>query len=362
MKRLSKQTRWWLIQLSRVLKRKLTRELIRKRRYKKRRTNSNTNTKSTIVEESISAPRAFNIEDKKTRKHVIKFLHDLRKIFARSDIQKVIIDFTNTDKFIADATLLFYAELSHLIGMKQNGIVIKYRPPINDRASEVLHQIGFYTMCGGKTRKRSTKNYDDVVHWRVAQGSVVDNSICADAIEKYEGQLAEPLINGLFRGLGEAMTNTIHHAYINTRDDGLNYSPPTKNWWMFSQARNNYLSVVFCDLGIGIPNTLPIQKPYLFKILDSLGMTGKDSEYIKIAIEDKRTRTNQPERGKGLGDIVDVITKQNSGTVRIHSNSGIFIKDETRTVTRDLKESILGTLIYWRVPLTNEPYRERENN
>lgn len=360
MKKLPRKKRWWLVKLFRVLKRKQKKELIRERNKKKQKKNNDTN----IIPftEIISAPKAFNIDDKKKRRHVIEFLKKLRRTFAQRNVQKVIIDFKNTENFVADATLLFHAELLHLIEMRQNGVTIGYKPPINDRASEVLHQIGFYNLCGGNPRKRSAQNYDDVVHWRVAKGSLVDNSICASAIEKYEGQLAEPLINGLFRGLGEAMTNTIHHAYIDTRDDGLNYNPPTKNWWMFSQSRNNYLSVVFCDLGIGIPRTLPIKKQTLFQQLIALKFDRKDSEYIKIAIEDRLTRTNQPGRGRGLGDIVDVVTKQKSGIVKIYSNHGVFLKDETSTVTRDLKESILGTLIYWRVPLTNEPHRGKDIN
>ncbi len=242
-----------------------------------------------------------------------------------------------------------------------NNIIIDYKQPLNDKASEVLRQIGFYKFCGRLPLESIQVKYEDVVHWCVASGYSVNNEICAPAIEKYEGQLAEPLINGLFRGLNEAMTNTKHHAYSGTRADGLNYIPSQWNWWMFSQAKDNTLSVVFCDLGIGIPKTLPIKKPNLYRRILTLGKAGKDSEFIKIAIKDKLTRTYLPERGKGLGDIVLAITKDYSGAVKIISNHGVYLKNQNGTMTYDLKESILGTLICWQVSFQNQSKSEENN-
>lgn len=284
----------------------------------------------------------------------MSFLSDLRKTFIRDDVRAITIDFTKTTRFVSSATLLFYAELSRLIEITGNRIRIRCKPPSNDRACQVLHQIGVYDKCGQIVKKRSSY-YDDVVHWRVAHGHIVDNSICAPAIEEFEGQLALPLVNGLFRGLGEAMTNAKHHAYIDIREDGLNYTPPHADWWMFSQARQGYLSVVFCDLGIGIPNTLPLKKPSLFSQLKALGRANSDGACIQDAIEDSRTRTQLPERGKGLGNIVDVVSGLKDGIVMVLSNRGFYLSiNGTGPKTHDLKESILGTLIYWRVPLVGE--------
>lgn len=286
----------------------------------------------------------------------MEFLSDLRKAFSRDDVQSIIMDFTSTTSFISSATLLFYAELSRLIEMTDNRISIRCKPPTNERASQVLHQIGIYRICGQAIRRKPAF-YDDVVHWRVARGHIVDNTICAPVIEEFEGQLALPLVNGLFRGLGEAMTNAKHHAYIDIREDGLNYTPPRNDWWMFSQSRQGYLSVVFCDLGIGIPNTLPLKKPTLFKRIFALGRAGSDGACIEDAIEDSRTRTLRPERGKGLGNIVDVVSGLKGGVVMVLSNRGFyFSKHGAAPKTYDLNDSILGTLIFWRVPLAGESH------
>lgn len=335
---------------SRKIKRRSVKALVKRRRGKRALINSLKKHRSNPPER-IFAPVEFSIESNETRRPVVEFIANLRKAFIRDDVQAITIDFTRTTRFISSATLLFYAELSRLIEMTGNRIRIRCKPPTNERACQVLHQIGLYHMCG-QTVKRRPSFYDDVVHWRVARGYIVDNTICAPAIEEFEGQLALPLVNGIFRGLGEAMTNAKHHAYLNIREDGLNYKPPHNDWWMFSQARQGYLSVVFCDLGIGIPNTLPLKKPGLFKQIMALGRASSDGACIEDAIEDSRTRTQLPERGKGLGNIVDVVSGLKGGVVMVLSNRGFYLsKNGTEPKTYDLKDSILGTLIYWRVPL-----------
>lgn len=302
----------------------------------------------------IVAPVVFSVESNETRRPVTKFFSDLRTTFAREEVKAITIDLSRTEKFVSIATLLFFAELSRLMHMAEGRVRVRCKPPVNDRACQVLHQIGVYEMCGQHVRRKRT-HYEDVVHWRAAHGAVVDNSICAPAIEEFEGQLAPPLVNGLFRGLSEAMTNAIHHAYLDVREDGLNYRPKQSDWWMFSQARQGYLSVVFCDLGIGIPRTLPIKKPSLIDRILAMGKESLDSAYIEEAIEDSRTRTHRPERGKGLGNIVEVVAKLDGGRVMIFSNRGLyFLKSGLAPKTQDFKDSILGTLIFWRVPLAKD--------
>jgi hypothetical protein len=170
----------------------------------------------------------------------------------------------------------------------------------------VLQQIGVFALCGRSVEALPT--FDDVVHWRVARGHVVNNYICAPAIEAYEGKMAEPLVDGIFRGLGEAITNAKQHAYIGMRKDDLGFSPAKEDWWMFSQARDGYLSVVFCDLGVGIPATLPIKRPAIFSLLEKLGLATSDAACIAEAFRDSRTRTQTKGRGYGLGNIVNAVS------------------------------------------------------
>ena len=349
LKRLSKNTRWQFARIRKKLNRKVHKAFIRERRRKLllRKLKGQPREKPL----RLSAPEIFSLESDATRGPLVHFLAELRQTVFSKPANGIVIDFAKTHRFISSATLLFYAELHRLIELMGDQVHVRCKPPKNDRACEVLRQIGVYHMCGQNIRKRHGY-YDDVVHWRVAHGSLVDNSLCAPAIEEFEGQLAEPLVNGLFRGLGEAMTNAIHHAYLEIREDGLNYKPAHNDWWMFSQARQGYLSVVFCDLGIGIPKTLPIKKPGVFERILAMGRSSSDAACIEYAIEDSRTRTGLSERGRGLGNIVNVVSGLKKGVVMVLSNRGFYLsKNGIEPKTYDLKDSILGTLIYWRVPL-----------
>jgi len=297
----------------------------------------------------IVAPVVFSIETEDARTPLLYFLAQLRMLFLAPDLRAIVIDFSHTRRFVASGTLLFYAELTRLLKFAENRVRVRCTGAQTPRANQVLQQIGIFGLCGHGAHGIPT--YDDVVHWRVAQGHLVDNTICAPAIEAYEGQLADPLLDGIFRGLGEAMTNAKHHAYTGIRDDQLEFAQPQDDWWMFSQARKGMLSVVFCDLGVGIPVTLPSKKPSIFARLLALGRANSDGACIKEAIDDSMTSTNLPGRGHGLGNIINVVAKSPSGVVMVMSNRGCYIMNKGTKMAFDFKESILGTLIFWRIPL-----------
>ena len=119
---------------------------------------------------------------------------------------------------------------------------------------------------------------------------------------------------------------------------------------MFSQEKDGWLTVVFCDLGIGIPGTLPIKKPSLWKRFQNFG-SQLDAHAIQEAIGESRTRTGLHHRGKGMKQLVDVVARMGSGQVTIFSNKGSFtLKSNTESIFQ-YKDNIFGTLINWRVPI-----------
>jgi len=301
----------------------------------------------------VYAPKAFSIEHNETRTPLMAFLEELRHHFAKPSGRTLLIDFSRTHSFAATGTLLFYAELTRLIEYDTGRVRLRCTQPANDRASQVLEQIGVYSLCGHPSHGKP--NLDDVVHWRVARGQDVNNTLCAPAIEAFEGQLAEPLVDGILGGLSEAMTNAVHHAYIDIRRDGLTYKQPRNDWWMFSQARDGHLSVVFCDLGVGIPATLPVKQPLIYRALELLGLHTSDAACIQEAIKGSRSRTGRAGRGHGLGNIIDVVEQLPEGVAVVFSNRGCYILRSGEKLAFNFKESILGTLISWRIPLAGAP-------
>ena len=261
-----------------------------------------------------------------------------------------MLDFSGTTHFVSAGTLLLYAELNRLIMYCNNAVKLRCKEPVNDRASQVLKQIGIYQLCSNHSTVKPAN--DDVVHWQAVQGQLVDNSLCAPTIEGFQDRIEASMIDELLGGLGEAMTNAIHHAYDDIRQDGLSYKG-NSNWWMFSQAKDGKLSVVFCDLGIGIPTTLPLKRPNLWKKLIFRVPEPKDGDCIREAIIEGRTRTGLNGRGYGLGNIVDVVENIPDGVVNIYSNKGRYDSRADTPYPSNYTDSILGTLIMWNVPMNS---------
>ena len=294
------------------------------------------------------APYIVTIDAPSHRTSLLLFLEQIRNHFKNHQNRTLLLDFTNTKQFVAGGTLLLYAELNRLIKYSSNTVKLRCTEPTNDRASQVLKQIGIYRICSNHSNVKPSSN--DVVHWQVVQGQLVDNSLCAPTIEGYQDRLAADMIDELLGGLGEAMTNAIHHAYDGIRPDGLNYNEGT-DWWMFSQAKDGYLSVAFCDLGIGIPTSLPLKRPTIFEKLVLRHPTPTDADCIREAIVEGRTSTRLDGRGYGLGNIVDVVENIPGGVVVVYSNRGRYDSRDDSVHPYNYQDSILGTIIGWKVPM-----------
>lgn len=294
----------------------------------------------------LKAPVKFTISSEEDRRKLLRFLDRLREtvVLRRHAVQ---IDFTATQKMITDGTLLFYAEISRIKRLG-GGIKIRCIPPRDPKVAQVLKQVGIFDLIGYRRKVETT--YDDVIHWRSANGHEVIGEKFDDVLGHYDGQITEALSQKLYLGFTEAMTNCHHHAYIGVRPDGLNVAHEPKEWWMFSQERDGWLTVVFCDLGIGIPGTLPIKKPSLWKRILTFG--GQlDAHAIQEALIESRTRTGLHHRGKGLKQLVDVVARVGRGEVNIFSNKGCFTLKSGSESIFQFKDDIHGTLINWRVPL-----------
>ena len=295
----------------------------------------------------IKAPDIFTISSKDNRRSLLHFLDRLRETVVLRK-HAVRIDFGSTQKMFADGTLLLYAELSRINRLK-GSVVVRCSPPRNNKVAQVLKQVGIFDLVGYRRKIETTD--DDVIHWRSAKGREVIGEKFDEVLGHYDGHITEALSQKLYLGFTEAMTNCHHHAYIGMRPDGLNVAHEPKEWWMFSQEKDGVLTVVFCDLGIGIPGTLPIRNPSVWQRITKTFGSQLDAHAIQEAIGESRTRTGLHHRGKGLKQLVDVIAKVNGGQVNIFSNRGRFtLKSGSESISQ-FKDNIYGTLITWQVPI-----------
>lgn len=251
---------------------------------------------------------------------------------------------------VADGTLLFLAELLRLVKHSKGQLNITCVPPKNERVAQVLQQIGFFSLLG--VSNDVVPRDDDVVNWRFAHGHKVEGEHYEDVLAEYDGDITPELQETLFKGITEAMTNVLNHAYSIPRKDGTSITN-SKEWWMFSQAKDGDITVAFLDLGAGIPGTLPTTKPRLWEKFLRFGKK-HDSRAIQYAVKESISRTNQLHRGKGLGQIARVIDEIPHGEMAILSNYGALSRVGSVMRRKDYSDSIMGTLILWKIPLPSK--------
>ncbi len=306
----------------------------------------------------LVAPPVFSAFNIHQRRCLIRFCAALRRriVLIRKPVR---IDFRKTERMFSCGTALFIAELDRCLRLTGGKISVRYISPRDKIVGQVIQQVGISTLLGRK-RKQSDDFDKSVRHWRYATGVHADAKDLDRMLESYEGIVTPALSKSIFRGVTEAMTNCAQHAYLETRRDGLNVRDE-RRWWMLSQEVDGELSVAFCDLGMGIPRSLPRKhqeqpswRKALQDLLAGLARHPQESALIKAAIEIGRSRTNADNRGLGLRQIVETAQQLRGSNVLILSNAGGYLLQPDRRTEELLikyEDSVLGTIIQWNMPI-----------
>jgi hypothetical protein len=301
----------------------------------------------------IRAPKIWNLYDKGPRQELARFIKEYKAVMLQGN-GGAIVDFSLTELIYPAGGLLVYAELDRISRLVKDRRRLRCKPAAKKSVvDQVLKQVGMYEALD-HTSDALIKD-QSVVHWRNATGIKVDGERSWSVVENFEGELSDALQNSLGKGISEALANAVHHAYEAKRMDGINIQGD-KRWWMFSQERDGFLTIVFCDLGIGIPRSLPLKKNNnLNELLKKLRADNSDVESIKIASKLGETRTLQDNRGKGFPQIIDAVRNAKQGNCTISSNRGQYgISSDGKVFENQFSNSIYGTLIEWRLPLTED--------
>lgn len=304
----------------------------------------------------VYAPKVFSLMGAEPHQELTKFLRSLRKEATRH--AKLVINFKHTELTHSCGTLLFVSELDRLTRALGNRCEIGCTYPKHEKVEKVFQQVGLLKLLKKSHRLEVTEADRDVYHWRFATGVEVD-PIQADPILKGIKEQIPKTFRKIVVGVEEAMDNSVHHAYIENRDDRLSGNPEAdaRRWWLFAEVLDDWLHVNFCDLGIGIPRSLPRRWAEEAGDLVRLTMTRgkKDVRMIRRAFEVGRTRTEQDHRGKGLKNIATA-ARDLGGLLTVHSNSGCvrfdYRNDREQTHEASHKRSILGTVVQWSIPLS----------
>ncbi|WP_152608516.1 hypothetical protein [Croceibacterium mercuriale] len=300
----------------------------------------------------IKAPHAINVQGKSNRRQNSKFFNQIRKSIIDREM-KAILDFSDTQHIHPTGGLLLTAELDRAKRISEQLFDVKIVNSEVPTINAVLNQIGIAEICGVALEVEDADKAENVRHWRFATGERINHQTTR-AFEQFEGKLAGNLRKGMWKSISEALGNSALHAYVAPRGTGTKRMGH-KRWWMFSQERDERLTVVVCDLGIGIPNSLPLkmEPSALSRLYDGIVGQGRDCRAIRGAIKLGASSTGEAHRGKGLPQIWHELRDLNADSVTILSNKGAvsWSRETNSERSFEYNESIFGTVISWVVPL-----------
>lgn len=313
----------------------------------------------------------ITILNPKFRKKLRKTTKKFREYYFRKDVC-LRLNFKDTKLMYSDGTLYLLAELETLTLINPD-ITFRIIPSDEKIVNQVLEQTGILKLL--KQSLKFDSEFDESVkYWNYSSGYNSEIDSADSMLDDFDEILSEDTSKNIFTSLTEALTNCHHHAYEEKRIQTEIRS--IKKWWLFSQEREGVLTVCVCDLGIGIPRSLTRNTPNVKEdwftrlkgfITDNKGKYDRDSAAIKAAIEIGNTRTNLPNRGKGLNQIINKINTMcdHKASIAIYSNKGSYIINRgfvTDLPTTDIidgiaipyTESIEGTVIVWQIPLDKQ--------
>ncbi|QIE89490.1 ATP-binding protein [Pseudomonas nitroreducens] len=307
----------------------------------------------------VYAPKFVSILDQGWHYEVMKFVRVLRKEAIRHS--RIEINFKHTVQVHSCGMLLVLAETDRLVRALAGRCEISCTYPAEQKVEKVLQQIGFLKLLNKPHRLEITEDDRDVFHWKFASGTAVAPSEADPILKGIKDQIPKTF-RKIVVGVEEAMDNAVHHGYLESREDRVSRLFPgcdERRWWLFAEVLDEWLHVVFCDLGIGISRSLP--RSWSEEVGDIVRLTmskgTRDVRMIARAFEVGRTRTKKGHRGKGLKNIA-MAAKELGGVLTVHSNAGSmrydYREDKHSQEPRSYRRSIMGTLVQWSIPLAKK--------
>lgn len=341
---------------------RLANRKLRKQQKRKNRRRIAPSAKYVRPGEVIKAPVKFNL----TLGAGIEVVKFLRAVTHRVLIEqkKVRLDFRKTESFFVPGAILLTAELNRIVATSKLAKPISIIDPKFRRPREVMKQVGIHQITNDRCDIIPTR--DDVVYWRATKGADQSGdklAILESVAERANSEHAQQVeLSGIWRGVSEAVANTVDHAYELPRKDGFENLNETK-WWMFTQIRDEKFTAAVCDLGSGYRSTINrfIPETFIAKWNEILRGQNRDASAIQTAMEYGRSGTREDNRGKGSRDALSVLEKHGSGQLFILSNTGCVRYSYSAGKQEDVELSdlgidIRGTIIWWNLPLKKDGY------
>jgi hypothetical protein len=286
----------------------------------------------------------------------VRFIREVRTM-ALWYKRPVRIMFDDVKAIKPSAMLLLLAEI-HRCRLVRGARMVTGTYPNDVRLERMLCAMGFFDILGVRERVLVKRTYP-MNYIRFASASRLKEHQARQLRSELLGDkiVMQPKPRKrLQRAITEAMLNCVQHAYPK---ESVKTHPGRNRWWLSGtyNRKTKNLTIMFCDLGVGIPET--VTKLYLLEKIRAAvsllpGVSPDDGQMIMAAMELGRTRTGEQGRGKGLNDLRKFIDHAGNGELKIFSKKGIYTYFANGTEKAENRQySIGGTLIKWRVPIAN---------
>jgi len=286
----------------------------------------------------------------------LALVRDIRKlVLGRNKPVRLVFDVAEDIK--PDSLLILLAEIHRCRLIHGDSMLTGTYPKKGSKLEKIFHSTGFFKLLGVKSRiLRGPKRFP-VDYVKFISDIRPPKDLSKQFRKALFGEEIEVELNirrQLVRAIGEAVVNVGQHAYPKySRHD----HPCKGRWWLSGHVNKEkmLLTIMFCDLGVGIPETLPNRYPMeiIWSVLSALtGTKLNDGQMIKAGMEIGRSQTYQSHRGKGLNDLRRIIDTAGEGELHIYSRKGCYrYSPDKADEVRNLKNSVGGTLIKWTIPL-----------
>lgn len=291
----------------------------------------------------IVAPSSLGFADELNE--TLAFLEDVRATALNSN-RPAFMDLSGVRRMSPVACLMLTAEAQRCLSVRPGSV--GGCDPLSTRAQFVLHSMGFYDALNIKHPNGGLKSRGVLgVHWGDANDPAASEHLASIA-ELSELVLQDKVFSNRALGaLNEALINVQMHAY---RDDLIDPQSCILNrWWCAGvvDPDENRVWIFYMDHGVGIPATTRR------KFLEKLPLLeAPDHSLLKAVIDERRTSTEQPQHGRGLKSMIQLIELAGKGSITIWSGQGRYMLDQEHGEFEEaspLRKPFPGTLILWEV-------------
>lgn len=304
--------------------------------------------------EDIQIPNVLDLT--KPGDETLELIRDIRRLVRQKASLRLV--FKGVKDIQPASLLLLLAEIHRCRLIYGPSKLTGTYPEKGSSLEKTLHATGFFKLLGVKSRLKNVSKRYPVDYVEFISDTKPPEDLCKNFRKALFGEdipLNVGMRRHLTRAITEAVVNVGQHAYpIDTFND---YTIKGR-WWLSGHVnvRSKQLTMMFCDLGVGIPGTLPKRYPMeiILSVLSLLpGIKPNDGEMIKAGMEIGRTQTMRINRGKGLNDLRRIIDESGEGELHIFSRRGCYRYSPGKVdEVRNFDMSVGGTLIKWTIPLS----------